>query len=210
MMSLSRALKLLPKMSRSIEIEDFVNLAEIDPIYFEKSYYLVPDKGAAKAYALLWSAMNAADKTALARFVMRDKEYLAAIRPSQNVLVLSTMFFADEVIAPSILEGLPIMEQSPTEREFAMAEQLIATLSTEFAPDKYHDDYREQVLAMIERKAEGEQITVQAEAPQGGKVIDLMQALEASLAAIKKKTSLADAKKMTPLPKDRRPKTHAH
>ncbi|VBB08678.1 ku bact: ku protein [Lucifera butyrica] len=189
---------LSPEASRGIEIEDFVQWEQIDPVYFEHSYYLIPDKGAGKAYTLLLSAMQKTKKVALARFILRSKQYLAAIRPAENLLVLATMFFADEVVAREELNDLPASVEPP-ERELKMAEQLIESLASDFAPAKYQDEYREKVLAMIERKAEGEQTVTQPAAQEKGKVIDLMAALEASLAAIKD----------TPAAKPRRKKSRA-
>ncbi|AIF52162.1 Ku protein [Pelosinus sp. UFO1] len=188
-----------PKSSRRIQIDDFVRLEEIDPIYFEHSYYLTPDKGMEKAYSLLLFAMKKSQKTAIANFVLRNKQYIAAIRPTENAITLSTMFFSDEIIPQKELEDLPSIENEPDQRELTIALQLIESLSSNFAPEKYHNEYREKILSMIERKAEGQVITQQPAAEQGGKVVDLMAALEASLAALKKKTPA----------KTRRKKAHA-
>lgn len=193
-----------PKTTRSIDIEDFVSLEEIDPIYFEQSYYLVPDKGAAKAYSLLFAAMKKTNKIAIARIVMRNKEYLAAIRPAGRALSLATMYFSDEIVSQDELEALP-EDIAPDERELTMAEQLINSLSAVFEPEKYHDEYREKVLDLIEKKAEGQTVTLQPAAPEGGKVIDLMAALEASLKAMKKNDSQEAAKP----PRTRRKKAGA-
>lgn len=180
---------LSPKASRSIEIEDFVSLEQIDPIYYEQSYYLMPDKGAAKAYSLLLEAMRQSNKIAVAKFVLRNKEHLTTIRPNGRALTLSTMYFKDEIVSQETLEELPNAEVTPDQRELKIALQLVESLSADFDPTKYHDEYQEKVLAMIESKAEGQEIVTQqpvAEQP-GGKVIDLMAALEASLSALKKK-----------------------
>ena len=174
-----------PTASRLIEIEEFVDLADIDPLYYESSYYLVPEKGAAKAYALLLRAMNEQGKVAIGRVVLRSKEYLAAIRPLGETLTMATMRFADEIVPRDQLEGLPGTEAVAQERELAMARQLIDSLSAPFEPAKYRDTYRDALLAMIERKAEGETIVAPAEAPAAPKAVDLMAALEASLAAAK-------------------------
>lgn len=180
--------KAIPKATRAIEIDDFVNLHQIDPLFFEQPYYLTPDKGALKAYSLLLSALKQTEKVAIARFILRNKQYLAAIRPSGDgrALTLSTMLYADEIISSSELEDLPAEETPPNEREMAMAVQLIDSLSADFKPEKYHDEYRKQVLALLEKKAEGQTIVNQPAAAPSGKVIDLMAALEASLAAVKK------------------------
>jgi DNA end-binding protein Ku len=176
-----------PEKSRTIDIEDFVDLNDIDPVYYDHPYYLVPDKGAAKAYGLLLDAMHQAGKVAIARVVLRSKEQLVAIRPAPGgVLMMETMIFADEVIPPGDLDDLPEADElKVSERELKMAQQLIESLSSDFAPDKYRDEYREKVLQLIERKAAGEEIAVAPEAPQPAKVPDLMAALEASLAAVK-------------------------
>ncbi|HWR41587.1 Ku protein [Sporomusa sp.] len=177
-----------PKNARTISIEDFVELDQIDPLYYDSCYYLTPDKGAGKAYSLLLAAMQKTSKVAIARVVMRNKEYLTAIRPAGKALALSTMHFADEIIAADQLEELPIDVPEPDTRELAMAEQLIASLSTGFEPTKYHDQYHHQVLEMLEKKAEGQTVISQPEVKEGGKVIDLMAALEASISAIKNKS----------------------
>jgi len=176
-----------PEKSRTIDIEDFVDLADIDPVYYDHPYYLVPDKGATKAYGLLLNAMEHSNKVAVARVVLRSKEHLVAIRPAPgNVLTMETMLFADEVVSPEELDDLPEgKELKASERELTMAQQLIDSLSSDFEPGKYRDEYREKVLELIERKASGEEIAVQPEAPEPTKVPDLMAALEASLAAVK-------------------------
>ncbi len=179
-----------PERTRSIDIEDFVSLAEIDPVYYDHPYYLVPDKGAAKPYALLLDAMRESGKVAIARVVLRSKEQLVAIRPSGDVLLMETMIFHDEVVPTDALDDLPDAA-SASERELAMAQQLIESLSSSFEPEKYRDEYRDKVLDLIERKAAGEEITVQPEAPQPKAVPDLMAALEASLAAVKAKAPAA-------------------
>jgi len=183
-----------PKASRLIEIEEFVDLAEIDPLYFESSYYLVPDKGAAKSYSLLHRAMADRSKVAIGTVVLRSKEYLTAIRPLGDTLTMATMRFADEIVSRDDLEGLPDAAAEAPERELAIARQLVESLSAPFEPGKYRDTYREALLAMIERKAEGETITVQPETVVAPKAVDLMAALEASLAAAKaRKTAAVEA-----------------
>ena len=176
-----------PEKTRTIDIEDFVDLSDIDPVYYDHPYYLVPDKGAAKAYGLLLNAMKESDKVAIARVVLRSKEQLVAIRPAPGeVLMMETMIFADEVVDPGDIDDLPeAKELKVSDREIKMAQQLIDSLSSDFEPGKYRDEYREKVLELIERKAAGEEIAVQPEAPQPKKVPDLMAALEASLAAVK-------------------------
>jgi DNA end-binding protein Ku len=175
-----------PEASRTIDIEEFVDLVEIDPIYFEHSYYLLPDDRAAKPYALLVEAMNKTGKVALGRFVLRTKQYLAALRAKDSVLVLSTMLYPDEVIEASDLDVPTAADTKPSARELQMAEQLVESLSTEFDADRYHDEHREQVLALIQRKSEGLEIAEAPEPAATAPVVDLMAALEASLAAARK------------------------
>src|SRR5919197_5299623 len=177
-----------PNKTRAIEIQDFVDLDEIDPIYFDHPYYLGPDKGAEKPYALLVKAMSDARKVAVARFVLRNREYLAAIRPIGKVLTMATMRFADEVVSPEELgeDVIPEDGRRLDKREIDMAKQLIAQLSSQFKAEKYRDEYREELLDMIERKAKGEEIVeAVSEEPKPTKAPDLMAALEESLAAVK-------------------------
>jgi DNA end-binding protein Ku len=176
-----------PKKTRAIEIQDFVDLDEIDPIYFDHPYYLGPDKGAERAYALLTKAMADSNKVAVARFVLRNRESLAAIRPMEGVLTMATMRFADEVVAPGeISEVLGEDAGKPNKKELDMAKALIDSLSSDFDAGQYRDEYREELLALIERKAKGEAVVAaKGEAPKPTKAPDLMAALEESLAAVK-------------------------
>jgi DNA end-binding protein Ku len=180
---------LAPEKTKAIEVQDFVDLDQIDPIYFDSPYYLGPAQGAEKAYALLAKAMEASGKVAIARFVLRNKENLAALRASDGVLTLTTMRFADEVVpAGELGDALPEKAPKVNKREQEMAEQLIDSLSARFDPSAYRDEYREQLLALIERKAEGKEIVAaEAEEPQATKAPDLMAALEESIAAVKGK-----------------------
>jgi DNA end-binding protein Ku len=180
---------LAPEKTRAIDVQDFVDIEEIDPMYFDSPYYLGPADGAEKAYSLLAAAMEASGKAAIARFVFRNKEHLAAIRASDGVLTLTTMRFHDEVVPPSELDdALPDKAPKVAKREREMAEQLIDSLSTEFDPGDYRDEYREQLLGLIERKAEGKEIVApEAEEPKPTKAPDLMAALEESIAAVKEK-----------------------
>ena len=172
---------LAPKASRTIEIEDFVDLDDIDPIFFENPYYLSPEPGASKAYRLLVEAMTQLRKVAVGRVVMRSKESLVAIRPLDGVLCLETMRYADEINSIDGVLPEDVEDAEPTQRELDMAKQLIDTLTTEFDPTKYHDEYREQLLALIEAKAAGQEIVAEPMVEERGKVVDLMAALEASL-----------------------------
>ena len=173
-----------PGKTRTIEIEDFVDLDELDPIYFEKTYYLAPASGggADKAYALLREAMEKANKVAIGRFVMRTKQYLTALRPSGNLLLLETMFFPDEIRSTKELED-DVKGAKVSDRELKVAEQLIDSLTTEWDPQRYHDTYRERVLELIDQKSKGEEVVVEKAEAAESNVVDLLAALEASLAA---------------------------
>lgn len=177
----------MPVAQRTIDLEEFVDLVDIDPVFYDSAYFLVPDAAAVKPYALLTEAMERAQKVGVARFVMRSKEYVAAIRPKDGKLVLSTMVYADEL---NSVDELPEMSAAAqvtlTDRELAMAAQLVESLAADFDPAKYHDAYRDQVLAMIDRKAAGESEILAVPAPAGeSRVVDLLAALEASVAAAK-------------------------
>jgi DNA end-binding protein Ku len=175
-----------PKATKTIDIEEFVDLSEIDPIYYDHSYYLAPTTGGAKAYRLLLDAMRESNKVAIGRIVIRSRQQLCALRPTGDVMTLSTMLFGDEVLAPDRLDELDAVgEAEASQRELTMAQQLIASLSAEFDPSKFRDDYRERVLELIERKAAGEEIAVQPEAEDTEPAPDLMAALEASLAEVR-------------------------
>ena len=168
-----------PKATRNIEIEDFVDLDEIDPIYFVSPYYVLPDKSAAKPYRLLLEAMQELRKVAIGRVVMRGKEHLVAIRPMGDLLCVETMRYADEVIPIEEVGGAP--EADLSEKELAMARQLVESLAEGFDADKYENEYREQLMGLIEAKAAGEEVVAEPEAEEPAKVLDLMAALEASL-----------------------------
>jgi DNA end-binding protein Ku len=177
---------LSPEKTRTIDIEDFVDLDEIDPIYYDHPYYLAPDTGSAKAYQLLVDAMEDAGKVAIARVVIRSKENLVAIRPRDGVLAMETMLFADEVVPTDSLDEMTTDTAVKTsDRELTMARQLIDSLSSDFEPEKYHDEYRERVLDLIERKAQGETIVIEEPTAEPEQVPDLMAALEASIAGAK-------------------------
>lgn len=186
-----------PKKTRAIEVQDFVEIVEIDPIYFDSPYYLGPADGAERAYSLLAQAMEESGKVAIARFVFRNKEHLAAIRPSDGVLTLTTMRFADEVVPPSELDDvLPEGKPKVAKREVEMAEELIDSLTRSFDPSIYRDEYREELLAMIERKAAGEEVmAAPQEEREPTKAPDLMAALEESIAAVQGKRESKPAKK---------------
>ena len=172
-----------PEAQRTIDIDEFVDLADIDPVYFDSSYHLSPDPATVKAYALLARTMEQAGKVGIARFVMRQKQYLAAVRPVDGHLVLSTLVYEDEVNAVDDIPELDaVAEVEVSDKELAMAEQLVESLAGEWEPEKYEDTYREQVMEMIQAKAAGDTDFVTAtEAPPREKVVDLMAALEASV-----------------------------
>jgi DNA end-binding protein Ku len=175
-----------PKATRTVDIEEFVDLSEIDPIYYDHNYYLAPTAGGAKAYRLLLDAMREAGKVGIGKVVLRSKQQLCALRPTGDVLALTTMLWGDEVLSPDRLDEIgEIEEAQATDRELKMAEQLIASLSADFEPTKFHDEYREQVLALIEAKANGEEIAAAPQVEEPAAAPDLMAALEASLAAVR-------------------------
>lgn len=178
---------IMPAAQRTIDLEEFVDLDDIDPVFYDSSYYLVPEKSAVKPYALLVEAMETSGKVGIARFVMRSKEYVAALRVRDGKLVLNTMVYADELNA---LDEMPELDAAAqvelTDREKKMAQSLVESLSAEFEPAKYHDTYREQLLEILDRKAAGETEIVLEAAPQSEtKVVDLLAALEASVADAK-------------------------
>ncbi|MDP2711020.1 MAG: Ku protein [Solirubrobacteraceae bacterium] len=177
-----------PKKTKSIEIEDFVALDEIDPIYFDHPYYLAPGAGGAKPYRLLLEAMRATGRVAIANVVIRSKQQLVAVRPmGDGALAMSTMVYPDEVVDPATIDELSAAgEIEINERELDIAKQLVDSLAGAFEADRYRDTYREQVLSLVERKAEGEEIAVQPAAEEDdAPVPDLMSALKASLDAVK-------------------------
>ena len=187
----------MPVATKSVDLEEFVDLADIDPVYFDSAYHLAPD-GPPKPYVLLARAMEASGKVAIGRFVMRNKQYTAAIRAEDGRLVMSTLAYADEVVDPAEideLQGLDDVEVNDT--EVAMAEALVDSLAAEFEPEKYRDEYREEVMALIQMKADGEEFEVPEVAAEKPQVVDIMAALEASVAAAKDARTRHPAKKAT-------------
>jgi DNA end-binding protein Ku len=175
----------IPAATKTVDLEEFVDLAEIDPVYFDSAYYVAPGTNP-KPYVLLARAMEEAGKVAIGRFVMRNKQYTAAIRADEGRLVMSTLAYADEVVDPATIEELQGLDQvDVSSKEIAMAESLVDSLTAAFEPEKYRDEYREQVLDLIQIKAAGEEFTLPAEAVEKPKVVDLMAALEASVQAAK-------------------------
>ncbi len=175
-----------PKKSHLIEITDFVDLDQIDPVYYRSTYYLAPEGEAAnKAYALLRQVMRDANKVAIGTVVMRNKEYPVAIRPDDKVLALETMYFADEIRSPTKdLPELPAADEV-SDRELKMAGLLLESMESDWDPEKYHDTHREKVEAVIEAKRQGDEIVTGVEAaPPSTKVVDLMDVLSASIESV--------------------------
>jgi DNA end-binding protein Ku len=185
-----------PVKTKTIEIEDFVELAAIDPIYFDTTYYLAPNTGGAKPYRLLLDAMEQSGRVGIARVVLRSKEALCALRPHEGALLMSTLLFADEVVDPAGIDEIDgLAEITTTQRELDIAVQLVESLAGEWDPSAYRDEYRAAVMDLIERKAAGEEIAVQPAAePSGEPVPDLMAALKASLDAVGKSDGAAAKK----------------
>ena len=182
-----------PERSRTIDIEEFVDLAEIDPVFFEKSYYVAPawNAGAEKPYVLLHRARQSAGMVGIGRFVLRTKPHLVAVRAHERVLGLETLYFGDEVRAPDELARVPAVNVS--ERELKMAQQLIAAMGTEWVPDKHADTYREELLELLRSKpaAARAEDTATPVSPVG----DLMAALKASVEAAKRRTEGTTARR---------------
>jgi DNA end-binding protein Ku len=177
------------ELTHSIDICDFVSIDEIDPLFFRKAYYLLPQEGAEKPYRLLLKALEETGRVAIAKVVIRNKQHLAAIRAFDDTLVLETMYYADEVRKPE--EAPKPQVRAP---EVEMAKTLIENLAATWDPEKYHDRYRTELLDLLEKKAEGEPLP-EPKDEEGGEVVDLMEALRRSVAATKKKR--APAKKTT-------------
>jgi DNA end-binding protein Ku len=173
--------KLRPRTTRTIDVGDFVPLEEIDPIYYANTYWLVPDEDAARAYRLLLAAMEERRRVGIGTVVMRNKQYLAAIRPLDGALAMSTMRFADEVVDRSSVDGLDGSRAKPDAKELKLAAQIVDSLTSPWEPDRYQDTYTEEVHELIRRKAAGEEIAEEPEAAPSAEVTDLMAALQASI-----------------------------
>ncbi|HLH59067.1 MAG TPA: Ku protein [Streptosporangiaceae bacterium] len=173
-----------PERTRTIDITDFVDLAQIDPIYYQRTYYLAPrGNGAERPYELLHQAMAEANRAGIATFVMRSKEYLVAVRPQQEILALETMYFADEIRDAVDATGYEPSGHKPRERELKIARQLIESMTTDWDPDNYGDTYRERVEELIESKRKGEEVATEAPPPRESKVVDLTETLRRSVEA---------------------------
>lgn len=174
-----------PKAFRIIEIGEFVKADQIDSRHYDAAYYLAPETGMSKAYALLLESMQQAGVVGIAKFVLRSREYLAAIRPIGNALMLNTMLFEDEIIDVKELKDYLPTGVELADKEVNMAKYLIDSMIVDFEPDKYKNQYHEQVMSLIEKKA-SEKMVVSEPTDNGASVVNLMAALEASMAAIKK------------------------
>ena len=179
------------ELTHTIDICDFVSIDEIDPLYFRKGYYLLPQEGAEKPYRLLLKALDETGRVAIAKVVIRNKQHLACIRPVNDTLVLETMYYADEVRRP---EEAPAPQVRAAEVE--MAKTLVENLTAEWDPGRYHDNYRNALLDLLEKKAEGEPLP-EREQETGGEVVDLMEALRQSVQATKRRRASSGSKKKT-------------
>jgi DNA end-binding protein Ku len=176
-----------PRRTKTIDILDFVDLEEIDPIFYDHPYYLAPGAGGSKPYKLLLEAMRETNRVAIGTVVIRQKQAIVALRPSGDVLQMATLIYADEVVPADRLDDLPDETVEIADRELAIAKQLLESLAAEWDPARYKDEYREKVMQLIETKAAGEEVTVQPEAEEAAPVPDLMAALKASLDAVQAK-----------------------
>ena len=192
-----------PTAARTIDISEFVALAEIDPSYYDKSYYLIPDKNADKPYTLLLAALQKTEKVGIAKVVMRDKEYLVAIRAKGDALMMATMHFTEEVVPPeAVTADLKLSPKDVDKAQMKLAEQLIEGLTEEFDPEKHTNTHRERVQAMIEAKMKGHKVVAEPMAAPAAKTVDLMSALETSLAKVRAKRG------ERPAPKTRKKAVH--
>jgi DNA end-binding protein Ku len=182
-----------PHRSKTIDILDFVDLAEIDPIFYDHPYYLAPGTGGSKPYKLLLDAMRETNKVAIAKVVIRNKEALVAVRPHGDLLQMDTLIYFDEVVPQDRIDEVPDESVEVTERELSIAKQLVESLATDWQPEQYRDEYREKVMEMIEQKAAGEEVAVQPVTDDAAPVPDLMSALKASLDAVREKEAEAPA-----------------
>jgi len=175
----------IPAATKTVDLEEFVDLEEIDPVFYDSAYYVAPGSNP-KPYVLLARAMEESNKVAIGRFVMRNKQYVAAIRAEEGRLIMSTLAYADEVLDPATIDELSELDDvDVSKKEIAMAESLVDSLTAAFDPAKYRDEYREQVLDLIDIKASGEAFELPEAEAEKPKVVDLMAALEASVARAK-------------------------
>ena len=179
------------ELTHSIDICDFVDIDEIDPIYFRKAYYLLPEDRAKKPYRLLLAALEETGRVAIAKVVIRNKQHLAALRPWEGVLLLETMYFADEIRKPESVDGKAELRKP----EIEMARSLVENLSDTFDPEKYDDTYRKELLALLKEKAETGKTSAQREEPEEGEVVDLMTALRESVERTKQQRQRSSTRK---------------
>jgi DNA end-binding protein Ku len=186
---------LKPASTKTIDVQDFVALAEIDPIYYDRTYWLGPDGDPAKkAYALLLAAMEDRERVGIGSVVMRNKQYLAAIRPLDGALAMSTMRFADEIVARKDIAEVPNRRRKPEAKELRLATQIVDSLESDWKPERYHDTFTEQLRDIIDRKDKGKDAVVEDDtATDEGEVLDLMAALEASVSKAKAARSKSKA-----------------
>jgi DNA end-binding protein Ku len=181
--------ELRPDSTRTIDIGDFVALSEIDPVYYDHTYWLVPEETGANAYRLLLAAMEDRQLVGIGTVVMRNKQYLAAIRPLDGALAMSTMRFADEVVARSEVDGLTASRTKPSAKELKLATQVVDSLTTDWKPSRYHDTYTDELHDLLDQKAKGKDVVSEPSdesEDSGAKVLDLMAALQASVDAARK------------------------
>jgi DNA end-binding protein Ku len=186
--------ELQPASTRAIEVTDFVALEDVDPIYYERTYWLTPaDDRAKDAYALLLAAMEDRDRAAIGTVVMRNKEYLTAIRPLDGALAMSTMRFADEVVPRAEIDGIP-RRSKPEAKAVKLATQIVDSLAGDWDPKRYHDTYAEELRRRIRAKGKGKPVAEDAAAPEEGdaKIVDLMEALEASVSRARGRRTIAN------------------
>lgn len=169
------------KKTKQIEISDFVAMEEIDPIFYESTYYLAPAAGGQKAYALLVKALEETERVGIGKVVLRTKEYLAAVRPRDGVLCMETMLFPDEIVKPQSIDAIPDRRARVDERELKMAKHLIDSMTVEFDPERYKDEYRARVMALIRKKAKGRTIEIEEGVEERPQVADLLEALKRSV-----------------------------
>jgi DNA end-binding protein Ku len=198
---------LKPESTKAIEVTDFVDLEAVDPIYYERTYWLGPADDAGKqAYQLLLAAMEDKQKVAIGTVVMRNKQYLSAIRPLDGALAMSTMRFADEVVPRSEVDGVPSRRSKPEPKALKLATQIVDSLAGEWKPEQYHDTYAEELRARIERKEKGKDVVDEPETEDSSdaKVLDLMEALEKSVSAAKGSRTKAKSSKRSPAKKSKK------
>jgi DNA end-binding protein Ku len=187
---------LRPESTKAVEVSDFVCLADVDPIYYERTYWLAPaDDAAGKAYQLLLAAMEARERVGIGSVVMRNKQYLAAIRPLDGALAMSTMRFADEVVPRADVDALPKRRAKPDAKALKLATQIVDSLAADWKPEQYEDTYVEELRRIIKRKDEGKEVVIEEAPAQKADVVDLMAALEASVEAAKRGRGKGSARK---------------